>query len=128
MLRFAAAAALSLLPRRTWPPLSEHVPIRAAVLASAAATVVAGIVTGGLGFLDYAAENASAANDAVLEAARSGRPVVTTAPMFLSMFASVAYALGTWSGRFASYLVISGFVRGVAAMLDDPFGDPVLTG
>jgi hypothetical protein len=128
MLRFAAAAALSLLPRRTWPPLSEHVPIRAATIASAAATVVFGIVYGGLGFLDYATQAASGANEAMLDAARSGRQVVTTAPMFLSMFSSVGYVLGTWSGRIAGYLVVSGLVRGVAALLDDPFGDPILTG
>ncbi|HEX6851449.1 MAG TPA: hypothetical protein VF139_08555 [Candidatus Polarisedimenticolaceae bacterium] len=128
MLRFVVAAALSLLPRRTWPPLSEHVPIRAAAVASAAATVVAGIVFGGLGFLDYATQAASGANEAMLDAARSGRQVATTSSMFLSMFSSVAYALGTWSGRLATYLVLSGFVRGVAALLDDPFGDPILTG
>lgn len=128
MIRFLAAAALSLLPRRTWPPLSEHVPIRAAAVASAAATVVFGIVYGGLGFLDYATQAASGANAAMLDAAQSGRQVVSSAPMFLSMFSSVGYVLGTWSGRFAGYLVLSGFVRGVAALLDDPFGDPILTG
>lgn len=135
MLRFLAATVLSLLPRRTWPTLSEHAPVRAAAVASAAVTVVAGIVYGGLEFLDFAQRAGAGANDAMLEIARGqadgttgGAPVASSAPMFLSMFSALAFAIGTWPGRFASYLVVSGFVRGVAALLDDPFGDPIVTG
>ena len=135
MLRFLAAAALSLLPRRTWPRYSEIGPIHAAAILSALVTIVAGIVFGGLGFLDFAEEAASGANDAMLDVASGqadgsigGAPVSSSAPMFLSMFAALGYAIGTWSGRFASYLVLSGGVRAIAAMLDDPLGDPILTG
>lgn len=104
--------------------------------ASALVTMVAGGVAGARGFIDYARAAASAANDATWElAARQIRgeippdvEITTAGPVAISALSLVAFLFFTPLGLFSLYLAASGAVRLVSAWVDDPFGDPILTG
>lgn len=142
VIRFAAAIAAGLVPRRYWSRLETLVPVSRAALASALATLVLAAVIGIPAFLRHAEGNARRAVDLTLEAT-GWRPVQpgATAP-------SEKVALGTWHASFATafnqglslftfaltpigllstYLALTGVVRAVSVAVDDARGDPVLT-
>jgi hypothetical protein len=130
-----AAVPAGLLPSRRWNAL-HRLPIERMAAVSAILTMTIGLVMGGRGFLDYARRAASAANDATFElAARQIRgeippdvSITTAAPVALSALSLVAFVLFTPLGLFSLYLVISGAARAVSCVVDDRFGDPILTG
>ena len=103
---------------------------------SALVTMAAGCVAGARGFVRYARAAASAANDATWElAARQVRgqippdvEITTAGPVAVSALSLVAFLFFTPLGLFSLYLAASGAVRLVSAYLDEPFGDPILTG
>jgi hypothetical protein len=97
------------------------------------ATLLSGIVVGEIGFLRFAQEAASANNTLMLEiAARQssgtmgGQDITVAAPVALTMLSSLTFALGTPLGWFATYLVLTGVVRCVAAGVGERRGDPVV--
>ena len=53
---------------------------------------------------------------------------VSAVPAAMWMLAPIAFAFFTPRGLFAIYLVFSGLARAVSGWIDEPFGDPVLTG
>lgn len=136
LLRGLAAVPAGLLPRRYWERVLYRLPISRLALVSALLTFLLGGFIGPRGFLDYATRAAGAANQAMLEiAARqnagqlpAGEPITTAAPVAFSILSLVAFALFTPLGLVATYLTISGFVRAVSSFVDEPFGDPILTG
>ena len=98
----------------------------AASPAAAIATLVSGVVVGGVGFLRYATRVASENNDLMLEAARRGGDVTTAMSVSATMLSSLVFALGTPLGLLATYLTLTGLVRSVAAAAGERRGDPVL--
>jgi hypothetical protein len=99
-------------------------------------TLVLGLVAGARGFMAYAYRAAEAANDATFElAARQIRgqipqdvAITTFATQSVSALSLPAFALFTPLGLFATYLVASSVIRAVSTFVDQPIGDPVLTG
>jgi hypothetical protein len=103
---------------------------------SALATMMAGCIAGARGFIDYARAVASAANDATFDlAARQIRgeippdvEITTAGPVAVSVLSLVAFLCFTPLGLVSLYLAASGAVRLISACVDEPFGDPILTG
>jgi hypothetical protein len=129
------AIPASILPKRWWHHL-EVVPI-------GRMAAVGGIVTAGAGFflgvhwmIAYSWRAAGAAADATLavaqrQLARGGSEAdwISTTPMqHLSALSFFAFILFTPLGWFSTYLVVSGVYRAIASSVEDPFGDPILTG
>lgn len=133
-MRRAGGVAAAFLPSRRWGSLERRVPVASSALVSGIVTFVAGGLTGTFGFLRYAAAQASALDSATLEIATrqlahpGGPEVSSTTPMFVNAIAPFAFAFFTPLGWLSLYLAISGAARAVAAVVDDPFGDPILTG
>lgn len=133
--RGLAAVVAGLLPHRYWNSV-YRLPVSRLALVSALLTLCAGVLVGAGGFLDYATRAARAANQATLEIAvrqnsgelPAGAPITTAAPVAVSMLSLLAFTFFTPLGLFATYLMVSGFVRVVSSLIDEPFGDPILTG
>ena len=127
------------LPKRWWPALDAYVPASQSTLASAIVTVLAAGAIGIPGFISHTASQASLNNRATLMAAQReaakpesqerfderawGRAIVGASS--LSLF---TFVLLTPAGWLSTYFGMSGTWRAIAAAVDDPFGDPVLTG
>jgi len=105
-------------------------------IVSALLTMMSGVAVGLRGFLDYATAAASAANDATLDLAtrqiRGEIPpdvsITTAATVVVSALSIVAFVFFTPLGLISVYLTASGAVRAVSSLIDEPFGDPILTG
>lgn len=96
-------------------------------------TLLSGIVVGGVGFLRFVQEVASANNTLMLEIAGrqasgavGGQDIGVSAPVALTMLSSLTFALGTPLGWLATYLVVTGVVRCLAAAVDERRGDPIV--
>jgi hypothetical protein len=138
-LAWIAGILAASLPKRWWPPLDRHIPVTAsAPLASILTVLVSGF--GGIsGLINHTTEQVSLNNRAVLAAAakEAARPVSEEklsdkdwGRMFvgvssLSVFTFIFLTPAGWA---SSYFGLSGTWRAVAAAVDDPFGDPILTG
>lgn len=119
------------LPRRLWPALEPHLPIRSAAAVSGGLTLVAGVAVGTRGFFAFATELADA-NNTWLLAHLAGPPSTYDAsaglvPYGVSLFTFFLFVFFTPAGLLALYLTASGTLRGVGAWFDDPHGDFVLT-
>ena len=127
------------LPKRWWPRLDPHIPVTAsAPLASVLTVLLAGV--GGIsGFINYATDQVSLNNRAVLTAAQreAARPLSEEklsdkdwGRMFvgISSLSIFTFIFLTPAGWASTYFGMSGTWRAVAAAIDDPFGDPILTG
>jgi hypothetical protein len=102
-------------------------------LLAAIVTLLSGVVIGELGFLRFAQETASANNTLMLEIAgrqasgvAGAQDVGVSAPVALTMLSSLTFALGTPLGWLATYLVVTGGVRCLAAAADERRGDPIV--
>ncbi len=98
---------------------------------AAIATLLSGVVVGFIGFLRYAQPVASANNTLMLELAgrtsrAGGEDLSVSAPVALSMLSSLTFALATPVGWLATYLVVTGLVRCLAAAVDERRGDPIV--
>ena len=110
-LDFIAALVAGLLPRRHWADID--LPIEQRATLSGLLTLLGGAALGITGFFAYL--------ERVLESAF----FVPSAYMMVAYF---GYLFLTPRGLFSLYLVASGLVRAVSAWIDEPFGDPILTG
>jgi hypothetical protein len=138
-LAWIAGVAAAGLPKRWWPVLDPYVPASDSAGVAAIVTILAGAAIGVPGFIGHATEQVSRNNRAILDAATDqaarppssdkisdrewGRTFVTASG--LSLFTFIFLTPAGWA---STYLGISGVWRAVAAAVDDPFGDPLLTG
>lgn len=132
--RFVAAMVASVLPRRWWPRIEFHVPVRQAVVASGIATVLAGMAIGIPGFLRHAQGNADRAIETVLEETGWRQPTNAAPPSpgrgqmeWAASWLSIATFATTPLGLLSIYLVFTGWLRAVSAYVDDARGDPMLS-
>ena len=129
---WVAAVVAGVLPRRVWPTLEPWLPIRSAAAVSGLATLLAGFFIGVGGFFTFATQLASANNDWML--GRLGAPPATgdaavgLVPYGMSVLTLFLFVFFTPTGLFALYLTASGTLRAIAAYVDDPHGDFVLSG
>ena len=101
---------------------------------AAIATLVAGIVIGGGGFIPYAKQVASDNNDAMLKIAaeqaqsqKAERPITTAAPVALTALAPLTFVIATPLGWLSAYLFLTGGIRTVAALVGrEQRGDPLI--
>jgi hypothetical protein len=129
------AIPVSMLPKRWWRPL-EAVPVHRMAAPGGLFTVGVGLFLGARGMAAYFARAADAAADATLKAAQhqlvqgvSKANWISTVPMQgVSGLSIFAFLLFTPLGWLSTYLVVSGVYRAIAASVEDPFGDPILTG
>ena len=105
------AIPVAALPKRVWD--RWDLPVANMALASSILTFFAGTTLGITGFFAYIARVLSASE--------------WTAPP-LMILVVVSYVIGTPRGLFSLYLVISGAIRAIACYIDEPHGDPLLTG
>jgi hypothetical protein len=138
LLEWLGAIVAAALPKRWWPVLDAYLPASESTLASAIVTVLAAGAIGIPGFVNYTSEQASLNNRATLAAAQRqaakpesqerfnerdwGRAIVGASS--LSLF---TFVLLTPAGWLSTYLGVSGTWRAIAAAVDEPFGDPILT-
>lgn len=138
-LAWIGGAAAAGLPKRWWPALDRHVPASDSAGIAAILTILAGAAIGIPGFIDHATEQVGRNNHAILDAATRqaarppsadtvsdrewGRMFVTASG--LSLFTFIFLTPAGWA---STYLGLSGVWRAAAAAVDDPFGDPILTG
>lgn len=110
---FAALAALLVgaVPRRFWAAID--LPISQFATLGGILTLVAGCALGIAGYFAHMAQ--------VMESAF----FVPSAYMMVGYF---GYLFFTPRGLFSIYLVVSGLARAVSGWIDEPFGDPILTG
>ena len=138
-LAWIAGVAAASLPKRWWPILDPSVPVTdSASIASILTVLLAGVI-GVPGFIEHTAQQVSLNNRAVLAEAQKaaakpeadetlsqrdwGRMFVGVSS--LSLFTFIFLTPAGWA---STYLGISGTWRAIAAAVDDPFGDPILTG
>lgn len=138
-LRWVAAIPAAALPKRRWPRLEGQIPVSEAAPLSALVTILLGAAIGIPGFIEHTTAQVSRNNQLILdeaqkEAARPegeeklsprdwGRMFVNASS--LSLF---TFILLTPAGWMSTYLGVSGMWRGIASLVDEPFGDPILTG
>jgi hypothetical protein len=132
MVRWIAAVAVGVAPRRVWPALERQLPLRSAAAASGLVTLLTGFFIGVGGFFTFATRLASANNTwmlAQLAAPSTGRDAdIALVPYGMSMLTLFIFLFFTPTGLFALYLSTSGTLRAISAWLDDPRGDFVLSG
>ena len=131
MAQWCAAVILGAAPRRVWPRLEPPLPLVATAVPSGLLTFVLGFVIGVPAFFAYAERAADTNNEWMLRnISRVGAgdaTSVTTAPVALSILTLFEFLLVTPTGLVTMYLIATGALRAVSAMVDDPRGDPVLS-
>jgi hypothetical protein len=134
-----AGVAAATLPKRWWPMLDAYVPATDSASISAILTILIAGAVGVPGFISHVTEQVSLNNSAILAAAegQASRPAsaeTVSENEWGRMFVGVSslsiftFIFLTPAGVTSTYLGISGTWRGIAAAVDDPFGDPILTG
>ena len=135
-MRFMVAMFAAILPRRWWPPIEKHLPVRQAATMSGIATFLLAVAIGLPAFLTFAQANASHAIDMMLEATGWRSPSGSAGPVsveaaqasWLSGFPAIfVFAFFTPIGLLATYLAFTGWFRAISPVFDDARGDPVLT-
>jgi hypothetical protein len=127
------ALPAGVLPRRYWQSFDLPIPNMAPL--SALLALAIGFGFGFRGYFVYLQRLVHVNDVSMLEVGRlqvEGKlPETTataTAPAAIYVTAPIAYALFTPLGLFASYLVVTSIVRLIAVYIDEPHGDPILTG
>jgi hypothetical protein len=138
-LGWIAGIAAAALPKRWWPTLDPYIPVTDSASIAAILTILVAGVIGVPGFISHTTEQVSLNNRVILGGAsgRTSRSASGEAAsdrdwgqMFvgvsgLSLFTFIFLTPAGWA---STYLGISGTWRGIAAAVDEPFGDPILTG
>jgi len=106
-----AALLVALLPKRVWD--DWNLPVANMAPASSMLTLLGGAALGITGFFTH------------MRAAIDGVEFMPP-PLMLAVF--LGYVLATPRGVFSIYLVISGLFRAISSWIDEPCGDPLLTG
>jgi hypothetical protein len=126
------AIPMGLLPRRLWPALDRHLPLRQAAAVSGAATMLAGFFYGFGGFMTFATDLASANNDWLMTrlagSPMGSDPAAGLVPYGISVLTLFIYLFFTPRGLFSLYVAATGTLRAISGYLDDPHGDPILSG
>lgn len=127
--RFLVGMAASLLPYRHWDRIPPHLPIERGAFMSGVLTWIAGLAVGIPGFLAHAHGTTSLGIDAMLHKTFTDPNAGYSQGLVqgLSGLSIFTFLLLTPLGWLTMYLIASGGLRGIAAWLDDPFGDPILT-
>jgi hypothetical protein len=131
--RFALGMLAAMLPRRLWPSLDLYLPVSSAAAASGGATLLLAAAIGIPGFLSYAGHTASAHNAAALRGAETNdsgfdnEGALRRGPMAMNMLALPMFLFLTSAGWATMYLGTTGALRLGSAMLDEGFGDPLIT-
>ncbi len=127
--------AAAFLPPRYWSQFDDRLPVTSSGTLSGVLTFMTGGVLGVVGFIRYAGAQASALNTAMLKVAErqlaqppGGNEITSTTPMFVNAIAPVAFLFFTPLGLICLYLIVTGAIRGIANVVEDPLGDPLLTG
>lgn len=124
----------AMLPARWWSGLDPVVPATASAWLAGIVTLAAGAAVGIPGFLAYAQEAASGVNDVAVEAARqnpdyaNADALLRGAPQAFSALWLPLFLFTTPTGWATMYLGLTGLLRAVAPVVDEGFGDPILTG
>ena len=121
--RGALAVLVAVLPARWWPRLGPRLPVRTAAGLSGVLTMFLVFSLGIPGFMRYAEGFTAAAQEAV---AASDDPFAFPKMLF-GPLAPLEFAFGTFLGLVATYLCVTGAVRALTTLSDDPRGDPLLT-
>ena len=129
---WVAAVVAAVLPRRVWPSVERQLPIRSAAAASGLVTMLGGFFYGFGGFMTFATTLAGANNDWMLGRLAgppaAGDEAAGFVPYGMSLLTLFIYLFFTPRGLFSTYVVVSGALRAISGYLDDPSGDPILTG
>jgi hypothetical protein len=137
-LAWIAGVAAATVPKRWWPVLDPYVPVTDSASIAAILTILLAGAIGVPGFIEHTAQQVSRNNQAVLAEAQKAAAKPETEEtlsqrdwgrMFvgvssLSLFTFIFLTPAGWA---STYLGISGTWRAIAAAVDDPFGDPILT-
>lgn len=134
ILRTVVALLACAFPRETWVQWSDRLPVFRMALPSAVLTLGAGVAFGVVGYLDFAVEAASQTNAAMLRVAqnqadtRIAGQVEASAGMTiaLTILSALTYSIFTLRGATCTYLALTGLYRTMAAVANDPRGDPTL--
>jgi hypothetical protein len=126
----AIGSVASLLPHRLWEKLPPQVAVESGAFVSGVLTWMAGVAIGIPGFIAHAHGATSLGIDAMLHNIFTNPNAGYSQGMVqgFSALSIFTFLLLTPLGWLTVYLVGTGAVRGVAAWLDDPFGEPLLTG
>ena len=111
LIAYPLAVLAGFLPRRYWEDID--LPIENVALASALVNFFAGAAFGIVGYFAF------------MEYVLAQR-LWTAPPMMIQVY--ISYVFLTPRGLFSLYLVGSGFVRYASWFIDEPHGDPILTG
>ena len=111
LLDYVIAIPLALLPRRRWD--DWNLPIENVTFVSALLTFFAGAAYGITGFFAYMAWFLA-------------KSEWTAPPLMIVVY--LTYVTATPRGLFSVYLGISGILRMISWYIDEPSGDPIITG
>jgi hypothetical protein len=127
------ALPLTLLPRRYWQ--SFDLPVANVAPFGALLPLLGGFAIGFRGYFLYLAQLQRVNELSMLEVGRlqveqklPETVAASTAPFAIYITAPIAYALFTPLGLFASYLMLTSIVRLISVYIEEPHGDPILTG
>ena len=127
-----AALVVGAAPRRVWSRLDPRLPLASTAPLAGVITLTIGFAVGVPAFLTFATGQADLNNAWMLHQLGSPTAVHAEAaplvPYGMSVLALFIFLFFTPIGLFSLYLVVSGGLRAVAAWLDDPRGDFVLSG
>lgn len=135
-LRRAAGVLAAMLPARWWSALDAHVPASGSALPAAVLTFLLAGVIGIPGFFAHISSLADSSNRLVLQALGwyggsrvAGLPDVldTSAPVAMTGLGLFTFLLLTPAGWATSYLGLTGLLRAAGWVVNEPFGDPLLT-
>ena len=128
------AIGVAMLPKRYWPRF-DFLPIHTLAPVSGVLTALTGSALGITGFFAYLERLRGSPAASILEVAQlqvSGAlpetAAVSAVPAAIWMTAPVTFAFFTPLGLFSLYLVVSGWLRVVSWWIEQPHGDPLLSG
>jgi hypothetical protein len=125
--------AAAMLPARWWPWLDFYLPVTTSSTIAGVATLLLGAAIGIPGFLDYTQYAISSANATAVEVAKRNPDVdnvgelLRRGPIAFSALSLPLFLFTTPAGWVTMYLGGSGLLRAIASVVDNGFGDPLLT-
>jgi len=132
MAEWMGAVVAGAAPRRLWHRLEPPLPLAATAVPAGLFTFVLGFIIGVPGFFAYAEAAADTNNTWMLQnisrVAAKDANYLTTGPVAISLLTLFAFLFLTPLGLLTTYLITTGALRAVSAMVDDPRGDPILSG